>query len=70
MTRCDVLGRVVTCTLNDYGRKVEVALPCPSGQHCITKQLDRRDRFDNLHFGEVRERSGACQPEQPGKRGY
>ena len=62
-TRCDVLGRIVTCEMNDYGMKVEIVDECPSGQKCVTKQINlRRNRADDfMHGGSVINRFARCE---------
>ncbi len=62
-TRCDVLGKIVTCEMNDYGMKVERAEKCPSGQECVTKQLNlRQNRADDfMHGGPVIDRFAVCE---------
>ena len=57
-TRCDILGNLVTCAENDYGKKVEITRECPEGT-CVTVQRHHR-RLGNLQTGPVQYRAGEC----------
>ena len=59
-TRCDILGNLVTCELNEYGKKVEVVTKCPGGW-CVTKQrqYESKPRSKSMYPAVVR--TGECE---------
>ncbi len=59
-TRCNIMGELVMCELNEYGKKVEIATPCEEGR-CVTKTRQRMERFDNVHTGPIQLRYGVCE---------